>query len=88
MARAVTFDLQNPDATPAVSQPVRAVASQELRAACEHKNLPVKFDSEKARGMDSYWVREQYPRFSGNCPDCGERMIGYASFEHYVAGDW
>ena len=55
---------------------------------CEHKNLPVVFDAEKAKGMDSIAVRVAFPRFYGKCPDCGETMIGYASFEHFIAGDW
>lgn len=55
---------------------------------CEHKNLPVYFDAEKSRGLTANQVRNDYPRFHGKCPDCGETMIGYASFEHYIAGDW
>jgi hypothetical protein len=57
-------------------------------APCKHEKCTPAFDSEKARGMDAYWVRENYPRFYGRCPDCGEQMISYASMEHYVAGDW
>ena len=59
-----------------------------LTQKCEHKNLNVAFDSSAAKAMDSYAVRSTYPRFHGPCPDCGEVMIGYASFEHYIAGDW
>lgn len=56
--------------------------------ACEHKNLPVKFDSDAAKNMSDAEVRKHFPRFYGACPDCGQVMIGYASFEHYIAGDW
>jgi hypothetical protein len=55
---------------------------------CKHNNLPVKYDAEDCKDKDDAYVREHYPRFYGPCPDCGEVMIGYASFEHYVAGDW
>lgn len=33
-------------------------------------------------------VRSMWPRFEGVCESCGYRGISYASFEHYVAGDW
>jgi hypothetical protein len=38
--------------------------------------------------MSAERVRELYPRFFGTCPDCGAQLIQYASFEHYIAGDW
>ena len=55
---------------------------------CKHENLPVKYDSADCAGKGDAYVRKNYPRFYGPCPDCGENMIGYASFEHFVAGDW
>jgi len=55
---------------------------------CEHNNLPVEFNPEEAKGLTDSQVRIRFPRFYGPCPDCGEVMIGYASFEHYTAGDW
>lgn len=55
---------------------------------CQHANLPVKYDAEDCAGKSADYVRVHYPRFYGECPDCGERMIGHASFEHFVAGDW
>lgn len=34
-------------------------------------------------------VRKRWPRLIGTCPKgCGFHGIAYASFEHYVAGDW
>jgi hypothetical protein len=56
--------------------------------ACTHYKVMPKFDSVAARGLDSYQVRERWPRFDGTCPDCGEGGIYYASYEHYIAGDW
>jgi hypothetical protein len=38
-------------------------------------------------GMPADEVRRLYPRFHGICR-CGYRGIAYASFQHYVAGDW
>lgn len=58
------------------------------REGCQHANLPVKYDSADCAGKDSAYVRKHYPRFYGNCPDCGVHMLGYASSEHYYAGDW
>ncbi len=34
-------------------------------------------------------VRKRWPRLMGNCPKgCGYHGIYYASYEHYIAGDW
>ena len=55
---------------------------------CIHPRTVPIFDKEAAKGLDSWQVRERWPRFNGPCPDCGSRVIGYASFEHYLAGDW
>lgn len=56
---------------------------------CAHKNLPVvPFDAEAAKALDSYDVRKRWPRLDQECPDCKARVISYASFEHYIAGDY
>lgn len=55
---------------------------------CEHVGVPVAYDSDEAKTMDSLAIRKRFPRFHGNCPDCGQQLIKYASFEHYIAGDW
>lgn len=55
---------------------------------CEHTSCVPAWDAEKARSMDSYEVRKHFPRFMGNCPDCGQQVIVYASLEQYVAGDY
>jgi hypothetical protein len=57
---------------------------------CPHSKCMPQYDSEKVKkeNMSPERVRELYPRFCGQCPDCGEQLIQYASFEHYLAGDW
>jgi hypothetical protein len=66
----------------------KAKAEAAADNGCKHPNIPVKYDSADCAGKDDGYVRRHYPRFNGNCPDCGIHMIGYASFEHYIAGDW
>ncbi len=54
--------------------------------ACDHG---VVFDSEAARWMSSREVQEKFPRLYGPCPKgCGYVGIGYATYEHFIAGDW
>jgi len=55
---------------------------------CEHLSIMPEFNEKEAQSMSSYEVREKYPRFCGRCPDCGLNLILYASFTHYLAGDW
>lgn len=55
---------------------------------CEHEKCAPRWDAEAARSMDSHEVRTNFPRFSGVCPDCQQRVIVYASFEQYIAGDY
>lgn len=57
-------------------------------AKCEHPQCWPKYDSEDAKNMTPDQVRAKYPRFDGYCPDCNAHLILYASFEHYIAGDW
>lgn len=55
---------------------------------CKHpKTLPA-FDEAAARGLGAGEVRARWPRFYGPCPDCGAQMIAYASYLHYLMGDW
>lgn len=55
---------------------------------CKHPQKQPTFDAEAAKDLDPYVVRERWPRGSGMCPDCGARVICYASYEHYLSGDW
>lgn len=52
---------------------------------CDHG---VAFDADAARGLSSAEVRRLWPRFFGTCQMCGYHGIYYASWEHYIAGDW
>ena len=55
-------------------------------AECTHG---VTFDRDAARGLDAREVRRRWPRLFGPCPlGCGFDGIGYASYEHYIMGDW
>jgi hypothetical protein len=54
----------------------------------ECKACTPKFDAVKARKMSWEEVRKVYPRFSGYCEKCGYYGAKYASFEHYIAGDY
>jgi hypothetical protein len=61
----------------------------EMAKGCQHPNADwPEFDAEAARTMTSDEVQRRFPRKRVTCPDCGESFIAYASFEHYIAGDW
>jgi len=54
--------------------------------ACGHG---VTFDEVASRGMHWDEVRRRWPRLDGVCPlGCGFRGVAYASFIHYLCGDW
>jgi len=52
---------------------------------CKHEKCIPDYES---GSMSSDEVVKKYPRFDGICPDCGNHVIVYNSFEHYIAGDW
>lgn len=62
--------------------------SDKKKIECKHESVKVEFDEEAAKGLDVYEIRKRWPRFSGNCPSCGELLIKYASVDHYRYGDW
>jgi len=63
--------------------------NEAFQEACEHPKTTPPFDAEEARKLnDAGEVRKKFPRFFGQCPDCGAQVIGYASYEHYIMGDW
>lgn len=66
----------------------KLIGARLTTAECKHENLPVTFDEEAAAGLPAQEIRRRWPRFHGPCPDCCQRMIGYASQMHYYAGDW
>jgi len=57
---------------------------------CTHPELRarVNFDAQAAKDLSASEIRARWPRVSDRCPQCGERVICYASYEHYYAGDW
>ena len=56
---------------------------------CDHPNIErPEFDPERAKGLSAYEVRKLFPRKMVRCPDCGDTILMYASWQHYVAGDW
>ncbi len=59
--------------------------SERRQAACK-VHMPT-FDA-SARCADAYETRRRFPRFHGSCDACGFSGVAYASFEHYIAGDW
>jgi hypothetical protein len=53
--------------------------------ACDHG---VKFDEARS-SLPPEEIRRMWPRLHGPCPrGCGFNGIAYASFLHYVSGDW
>ena len=73
--------------SPGVSSGIHAAYMESyLRNPCTHG---VTFDSEASQRLSSDDVRKKWPRLSGECPlGCGFNGFGYASLEHYIAGDW
>lgn len=55
-------------------------------------NHGVSFDADDEAykaGMSAREVRKRWPRLDGACPKgCGFSGIAYASFTHYISGDW
>lgn len=79
-------DSSAPEDTNPVNAALNKIA-KEHQEQCDHG---VVFDAEKAQHMKTaYEVRAAYPRLMGNCPKgCGFIGIAYASFKHYIYGDW
>ena len=58
-------------------------------SACKHSKLVIPaFDAAAACRLSAEEVRRQWPRLEERCPDCLSLIIGYASIEHYIFGDW
>lgn len=54
--------------------------------ACTHG---VSFDEAAAKGLGTTEIRARWPRVFGACPlGCGMSGIFYASYAHYIYGDW
>lgn len=69
-----------------------AAAKREAQDSCEHLKCEVSFDEEEAKRLGdaatTEEVRKRWPRFMGECPDCKSQLIKYASYAHYIYGDW
>lgn len=53
---------------------------------CDHG---VVFNEEEAKFLEASEVRKKYPRGWGLCPKgCGFNGTAYASYKHYLYGDW
>jgi hypothetical protein len=55
---------------------------------CSHAAVTPVFDPVAARDLSDSEVRRRWPRFDGKCPTCQCLLISYASYEHYIMGDW
>jgi len=55
---------------------------------CPHAQIMPEFDAEAAKGLSAAEVKRRWPRYEGVCPDCGQGGAFYASYEHYLMGDW
>lgn len=55
---------------------------------CTHPKVTPKVTDDELRGLSPSEVREKYPRFYGECPDCKATVIAYGSYMHYLMGDW
>lgn len=63
---------------------------ERINPSCKHPSLPQPvFDEEDAlRINDTYEIRKKYPRLVAHCPDCDATVILYASWAHYIMGDY
>ena len=52
---------------------------------CDHG---IAFDVDAAKSMTVAEIRKTFPRHFGKCAKCGWEGIYYASYSHYVYGDW
>ena len=59
---------------------------QKIQRLCRH--CTPEFDERASRGLSDVEVKKRWPRFSGHCSECGYFGIKYASWMHYIAGDW
>jgi len=56
---------------------------------CDHGVVFDEVEFDKHPNMSAGEVKERWPRGWGKCPKgCGFNGIAYASFKHYIAGDW
>lgn len=78
-----------PERVMAIPESIIPVDPQDRKPAevqCAHG---VVFDGVLSRGLSAAEVQRRWPRLYGDCPlGCGFSGIGYASYAHYISGDW
>lgn len=63
--------------------------SEEAEPRESECNHGITFDEENGARLDADVVRRRWPRLFGKCPlGCGYNGIYYASWAHFIAGDW
>jgi len=62
--------------------------SPKAQAECTHESVRPPFNQQAAIGVPHQQVRQRWPRFQGECRECGDYTIKYASRNHYIAGGW
>jgi len=55
---------------------------------CLHKKHIPKFNKKAAKNLSVADIRKRWPRYFGKCSECNEGVILYASWAHFVYGDW
>lgn len=55
---------------------------------CAHDGITPAFDEDAAKGLSAREVRKRWPRFEGQCPACRQHVVAYASWAHYIYGDY
>jgi hypothetical protein len=59
------------------------------QAACDHGIIFDEDEYKESKSMTAAEVQKRWPRGWGLCPKgCGYNGIAYASYMHYIAGDW
>jgi hypothetical protein len=59
------------------------------KPGCDHGVVFDYQEYQKTPNMSAAEVQTKWPRGWGKCPKgCGFEGIAYASYEHYIAGDW
>lgn len=66
-------------------EPPRIIVLTKDPATCSHG---IHFDEVRSQTLDASEVRRRWPRFFGTCASCGYKGIYYASYAHYISGDW
>ena len=68
----------------------RALARRNGTCACGEPfaEPPPRFNYDEVKGMTADEVRRRFPRHMSHCVKCGSDTIRYASFIHYMCGDW